>query len=242
MKVYKQLKRNHVTWFGNLEDLTWWDQAGPADPHELFQVPSEIHWNIRAGEDVVSACLGFGEQRRDVIIKWRKVSGMRFLKGLFRPSKAASEFNMGMKLLLRGVFTPKPILWGEVRPMGAVLEEYLVMERALDVLPLPKCLWRTARSPVERRRLLEATARAVREVHDAGILHGDLNSSNILIKKTDSSYRATLIDFAGSKDLVSLSDLHREKDLSRFLRSLLPHVREEDKSFFRSVYAGHSKG
>jgi len=189
---------------------------------------------------LVSASLEGGGEKRDVIVKWRKIRGARLFKGLFRASKAAREFEMGVLLLSRDVPTPKPLLWGELRLCGVVLEEYLVAERVGDASPLPECLWKTARDPAERHRLLEAAGRAVREVHEAGILHGDLNSSNILIQRKGPSCQAMVIDFAGAKDLGSLSDLHREKDLSRFCKSLLPHVREEDKLIFRTAYATRS--
>jgi len=236
MKPFPHIRLGHTTWFGESHDLDWWIRAAPQSIRSLFLAPSEVRWKMRSGQDLVSARIGTGQDARDVILKWRRVSGSRTWKNLFRPSRAAREFENALRILHRGVVTPRPMLWGELRRFGLLRGEYLVMEWLRDVASLVEKLRETATDPSRRTRLLLSSARSLREMHDSGIFHGDLNSSNILLRECGTNCQAMIIDFTASKDLRSLSEHHRKKDLERFLSSLLPFVTEEEKNLFLSSY------
>jgi TP53 regulating kinase-like protein len=57
------------------------------------------------------------------------------------------------------------------------------------------------------------------KVHENGVIHGDLTSSNIMVKIMGNEYEVAIIDFGLSQ--VSKSQEHRAVDLSVFEKSLL---------------------
>lgn len=69
----------------------------------------------------------------------------------------------------------------------------------------------------ERGRLLSAAGRAIRELHDAGVYHPDLNGHNLLI---DAASQVAVIDF--DRAVLAAPGVHRlaEKGRDRFWRSL----------------------
>ena len=94
-----------------------------------------------------------------------------------------------------------------------------------------------------RRELLEAVARLVRQLHDAGLHHADLNARNILIVADGS---AMIIDLDRAELRDALSARQRTAMLARLYRSLhklglAPEpVTEEDWAAFYAAYAGES--
>lgn len=67
----------------------------------------------------------------------------------------------------------------------------------------------------ERARILGSVAAAVRELHDAGVLHGDLNVDNILVGPD----RVSFVDFDRSRILGSVPAALRARELRRLWRS-----------------------
>ena len=108
----------------------------------------------------------------------------------FRKSKARHSFENAMQLGVRGFVTPCEVAYIEERCVGLVRQVYYVCEY-------------TSAEPV-RRRLIEqepfdkplATAYAcfVARLHEAGVLHRDLNPTNVLFTGHASRYDFELID------------------------------------------------
>lgn len=72
-----------------------------------------------------------------------------------------------------------------------------------------------------RALALRAAARAVREMHDAGLVHGDLNFRNVMITESEGSPEGFVLDLDRSFFPESLTDDHRAANLARLLRSVL---------------------
>ena len=86
-----------------------------------------------------------------------------------------------------------------------------------DARSLREC-WEPAVDRGDRRELLVRCGRVIAAMHDAGVLHADLNVDNVLF---DDAGRALLLDFEGSRVRPDPSESAREANLLRLLRSML---------------------
>ena len=108
----------------------------------------------------------------------------RIAYGLLRPSKAVRAYRYAQRLLAMGIDTPVPVAAIDVRKGGVLRHSFFVSlyseYESLDVLNhYPK-------QPLEP--LLNALTDYILKVHDCGVLHDDLNASNILYRKIDKEY------------------------------------------------------
>jgi len=71
-----------------------------------------------------------------------------------------------------------------------------------------------------RRRSLAAAAVALREMHDAGMVHADLNLSNVMVTEFTGEPEGFVLDLDRSTFPPTLNDSHRASNLARLLRSL----------------------
>lgn len=110
----------------------------------------------------------------------------------FRRHKAQKAFENGMELSRRGFDTPTPIAAAELRSGLSLQFAYYVCE----ALP-PKA------EPIEKlidrddwdHALAKAFAQFMAQLHKAGILHNDLNDTNVLYElREDGQYHFVLID------------------------------------------------
>ncbi len=99
----------------------------------------------------------------------------------------------------RGVPTSVPAAVRVERVRGPFVEGHFVSERIPDALNLLElCQSVSAGAPLsrrQRRRLAAAVAGAVADMHDAGIVHADLNLKNVLVRNPFDAPEAYVIDF-----------------------------------------------
>lgn len=96
-------------------------------------------------------------------------------------------------------------------------------------------------SNAELRPLVEKIGHLLSEMHDSNIIHGDLTTSNMLLKRKDSDYDLILIDFGLSSFDASAED--KGVDLYVLERAFLsshPNTQELFKHLLDS-YQQHSK-
>lgn len=122
---------------------------------------------------------------RLVVKSFARISWLnRVAYGLLRPSKAVRAYQYAQRLLAMGIDTPVPVAAIDVREGGVLRHSFFVSlyseYESLDVLN------RYPAQPLEP--LLDALTDYLLKVHDCGVLHGDLNASNILYRKVDEEY------------------------------------------------------
>jgi 3-deoxy-D-manno-octulosonic acid kinase len=85
-------------------------------------------------------------------------------------------------------------------------------------------LWewlQTKPPPTERKSTIETIARMIAQLHAAGILHADLNLTNILVRMVESTAEILIIDFDKARVFPAvLPEHYRKKVLRRLQRSL----------------------
>lgn len=108
----------------------------------------------------------------------------------FRENKALRAFRNARQIGARGFQTPHEVAYIEERSCGLIRQVYYV------------CLY-TAYAPIRRqlieqepfsRPLATAYAQYVARLHDAGVLHRDLNPTNVLFSERGGTYDFCLID------------------------------------------------
>lgn len=140
------------------------------------------------------------------------------LKNLLRNSKALKSWRAGWKFLEQGLPTPRPVACLEERRFRLLGRSYLLFELLEDSGSLLD-LWGEL-SDEHRIRLLSLMGAKFGEMHRRGILHGDLNWRNILVRRADRDYEFYLVDLDGSRSRKKLRREEAVRDLSHFMRDV----------------------
>lgn len=108
----------------------------------------------------------------------------------FKKSKAERAYLFGRMIRERGFNTPKEVAFIEIKRNGLLQDSYFVAT-SCTLPPLSKLI----RRPDFDRNVAAQLGRYVAELHEKGVLHGDLNLSNILYDRaSDGSCTFWLID------------------------------------------------
>lgn len=193
-----------VAWVGAPAEFV---DAFRRDPESFFRDATPIK-HSKSSTVVRHTIAGFG----DVILKRVPVrSRLGRLKDRLRPSGVLRSWRFGQSLIDRFLPTPRPlvVLSG---PVG-----YLAVAAVPGAVTLHE--W-VGRRP-DRRRMIAFAAtlgRVLRTMHDRGITHRDLKSSNVLVDAAD---RPWLIDLVGASSRLAVPAATRQRDLARLAVSFL---------------------
>lgn len=116
----------------------------------------------------------------DSVVKEYRLRGVRKLKSLVQPSKAARAWRGAIALRDRGFSTPEPIAYLERRCFGFVSKCAFVAVRIEGAEEIRELFLR--REEPELRDLILRLAPLLRRFHDAGLVHRDLSDGNILVR------------------------------------------------------------
>lgn len=189
---------------------------------------------------------------RSVYVKHYRAADVRAMFSQWaQSSKSRREWDRAERAAAAAIPTIVPLALGEQRKAGLVFENYLITEGVDDVEPLDRfvqdvfptlTLDRQARI---RSRLTHGLAELVAKLHEAGVLHPDLHSGNVLVRLHEcDAIELFLVDLqeatsAGRADWRRSRDnllafglffftMARSIDRGRFLRRYLelrPHLR-----------------
>jgi hypothetical protein len=136
--------------------------------------------------------------------KWRNL-----FKDFFRGSKARRCFFRAIQLEQARVHTARPLAFAEQRCCGVPLRSYLLMEEIPQAVNLAE--WRG-----DTRRAIDALARLIARLHDAGFVHRDLKEGNILF---DGGGKPFLVDLDGLRQVRCVKDGQAAADLARLAQA-----------------------
>jgi len=117
-------------------------------------------------------------------VKWWKPLGpVRSLLARAFRSAARRSYDVAKALHERGIGTPRPVALLERRERGRLVESYFVTEYAEGRTFHDELLRLLHEDPDQEKvlALMEPVAAAVRAMHDAGVLHGDMGNQNIYV-------------------------------------------------------------
>lgn len=138
----------------------------------------------------------------------------RLLYGRVRRSKAVRAYRYAERLLAMGIDTPTPIAVVDIRRRG-ILSRSLFVSAYSDYESAAVINSYPAKTET-LQPLMDALAKFIFRLHDAGVLHKDLNITNILYRPTaDEGYRFQLIDINRMNFKSHLSMSERIKNMRR---------------------------
>jgi 3-deoxy-D-manno-octulosonic acid kinase len=140
-----------------------------------------------------------------------------------------AEFRVHVALYQQGFPVPEPL--GVVWERRALLYRGAIATRSLEARTLLDYL----NSSETKASLLVLCGQRIREMHDLGVWHADLQVKNIM---TDGS-KIWILDFDNARMGKPLSDRARSRNLLRLRRSLEKHGRSLDN--FNSILEGYGK-
>lgn len=155
-------------------------------------------------------------------------------------SKAERSYLAAIHLQRAGIDTPAPIAWLEKWEQHRLVESYYICryEPAICLRDALAKIYREDRNNEPLMALLHVVAPAVRAMHDAGFMHGDLGNQNILIPLNKAGQWAVpqFIDLNRSRVQSSpLDDKQRAFDISRIA---LPGAYLK---IFKMIYCDHQE-
>lgn len=163
-----------------------WIDEYVAGLHDGFDRRGNILFDGRntIREDVVAG-------RRITVKRFRKDKGLKKLINRFRKGKAVKSFRNALRLAALGVDTPEPLAYMEVRDiMGFRKAQYYVCaytdEEAIED-------WVTDPERFDAL-FMTSLAKFVADLHGKGVIHKDLNNTNIRWRREGHAYRFSLID------------------------------------------------
>lgn len=148
-----------------------------------------------------------------------KVALKMLTREAVRNSEIAARFRREAELLARIDSAHVPRLY------DFLLDQWggrILVEEFVDGQLLAEMLDQRRFSVAETRDLGVALARALIELHRAGVVHRDLKPSNVILKPVADGYRAVLIDFGVSRKNTRAEDEddHRMPEITRVGRAL----------------------
>ena len=131
------------------------------------------------------------EECRLVVKRYKRHNWLkRVVYTFFRTNKARRSYENARRLGERGFATPREVAYMEERRMGLLRQVYYVCEYTGAEPIRPRLI---EQEPFDRL-LATAYAHFVARLHEAGVLHRDLNPTNVLFTEHDGSYTFELID------------------------------------------------
>lgn len=116
----------------------------------------------------------------------------RIMYTFFRKSKASRAFEYAMILKEKGIGTPEPIAYLELKSKGLLSGSYFVSKQIPDFRMMRE--FADGSDITDREDIIEALGVFVARLHQAGILHLDLSVGNILFKKDEKGIQFWLVD------------------------------------------------
>lgn len=143
-------------------------------------------------------------------------------------TRSWSEFMVLSHLYNVGVAVPQPIAAWQQRYLWRY-KAAILMARIPQALPIAHQLEKTS---------AKAVAFAVKQMHDAGVWHADLNVFNIL---KDDQGRIYLIDFDRARRLTVVDSKHRQNNLLRLRRSLIKVRGDKGQQWYEQFYFAYQQ-
>jgi len=204
------------------------DLADVVDVDDVFRLPSILRTvpgraSRQRGRDTVWAWQPDWSPEPGLLVRLYAHGGaLGWLTGTLFLSqrRMLSELRATLHARSRGVPSCRPVALRVQRICGALVRAHLVVELIPDAVDLLEYLSLGRPDAASARCIASSVADAIAAMHDAGIVHADLNLKNILVRDDPDSPRAFVIDFDKARIVRNLSLRQRLRNLARLDRSI----------------------
>ncbi|MCG2676344.1 lipopolysaccharide kinase InaA family protein [bacterium] len=214
-------------------------KLGIEDPDSLFKRKEARLLDDSERSNIFSFRVSEGR----IVLKEYKPRGIgKTWIDLYRPSKAMREFVLGNRLSEMRIPVAEPLAVGEKRNFRLLKKCFLITEElslgtnlSLHVNSFHTLL--NKEKIREKREFISKLAKSIRDIHNRGFTHGDLNTSHIMVRGNRFYY----LDFENARLKKRTSDFRWIKDLSRLNESMPSYITRTDKLRFYKEYAKGNK-
>ncbi|MDY0268752.1 lipopolysaccharide kinase InaA family protein [Trichloromonas sp.] len=213
---YRQRRGPFVAYFATIPEYSGLLELLLPDPDHLFASGESVvsPWQSVATDKVVIEFAG-----RSLFLKRYNCLGVGYrIKNIFRASRALKSWRAGWQFLELGVPTPKPLACLEERRFRLLGRSYVLFEQIDNAVSLLDA-WPTFTGE-RRRNMLGKLGGLIGRMHRLGLVHGDLNWRNILVRQRLSGTEAFLVDLDGSRFLGKMNRDAARRDMDHFFRDL----------------------
>ena len=176
---------------------------------------------------------------REVFVKrFKPYAWYRRIEAAVALGSARRSWANARELAAAGIATAPALACVELFDAGLPADAYFVTAAVPGTSPAGRC-WREAGpslDPAARRRFVEAGARHLRRLHDAGFYTRDANADNALVRVSGGEFEFVLIDLESIRPVRSVSERRRQKNLVQVLRPIRGAVRVVDQIRFVRAY------
>jgi tRNA A-37 threonylcarbamoyl transferase component Bud32 len=144
---------------------------------------------------------------------WRGIQ--HYLSSPFKRSRAMKAYHTACHLLAHGLRTPLPLGVVEERRWGFVQYNVYATEAVADAVTLQQYYTALPDGPTGLEEVIRLVACYIRRMHDSGLWHRDLVSSNLLITGPKSDRQVYLVDLNRARRLPYMPAVLRAIDLAR---------------------------
>jgi tRNA A-37 threonylcarbamoyl transferase component Bud32 len=174
-------------------------------------------------------------------IKLNRAVGGKRLSYRFLPSKGKRHWDNAAAMLRAGINTPQPVAYFERHKLAGIEPNYYVTEFLDDAFSARDVFTSINNAETDYRGLshaylMELLGKFVCRMHDAGIIHRDLSSGNILLTQQGETATPYLIDIGRAKLKGKLTHRERLIDVMRIVYKLDWPDREKLVSYYAAAY------
>ena len=220
------------------------------DPEDFLSDLNGKHYTLVKENRVrsVISMPGSDISENGIYIKYFKKGGYRdYIKYLFVPTKARTEWEVGNALLRKDINTALPLAISERKTCLLLVTE--TVTNSEDLMEFCQANYEgnlSVEKVSEKRVLLDKLAVFIKDIHEKGICHYDLHAGNILIRfkkeQNVSDYDLFLMDLHCVKIFKSISIRKRIHNLAQIFNSLSSIMTMDDKLDFIRSYGSNSLG
>lgn len=187
--------------------------------------------------------------RGDLHLKEEFFRGLRswflLVKSLWGRSRLRRQWEVSLVARERGIPTPEPLAYLEKRRSLLLSKSLLVTQYQPSFATLTEYLrgkLKEGETFQQGSAFLESLAKAVRKMHEQGMVHSDLKGSNILVKEEEGTWNFQVTDLKAARFLgperpkPGMPLRGRERDILRLLASLRPLFDSSERALFLQHY------
>jgi tRNA A-37 threonylcarbamoyl transferase component Bud32 len=212
-------------------------------PESLVESSERVVKASRSRKVVKLGAGHFGAPVEVYVKRYNLKTWLRVLLRSMRKTRAREEFDLGWRLMEKGIRTPRPVWLAEAS--GRMTRYSLLATEALPFAESALERWIRCGSEKERHELLTALGHFIAQLHDIGLYHDDCKAGHVLIfpDRPSLAKEFYIIDLLGSSFPPVLTRVHRAKNLYQIVRSFKPRgddfgFTDEHRYVFLLAYSG----